>query len=35
MVRTLENGLITLPEIDGLVALMKNPKVGQTVSSTK
>ncbi|KAI5120895.1 hypothetical protein M0805_002995 [Coniferiporia weirii] len=26
MVRTLENGLITLPEIDGLVALMKNPK---------
>ncbi|THH08174.1 hypothetical protein EW145_g2885 [Phellinidium pouzarii] len=26
VVRTLENGLITLPEIDGLVALMKNPK---------
>ena len=26
-VRTLENGLITLSEIDGLVALMKNPKV--------
>ncbi|KAH8116125.1 hypothetical protein DFH11DRAFT_1742507 [Phellopilus nigrolimitatus] len=26
VLRTLENGLITLPEIDGLVALMKNPK---------
>lgn len=27
MVRTLENGLITLPEINGLLTLMKNPKV--------
>ena len=27
MVRTLENGLITLSEIDALIALMKNPKV--------
>ncbi|EJD05485.1 uncharacterized protein FOMMEDRAFT_165895 [Fomitiporia mediterranea MF3/22] len=26
MIRTLENGLITLPEIDSLLALMKNPK---------